>query len=204
MIHCSIQLELGLIRPQSSQTLHHLPFAEKTHKTIRWSGLSFIACNNRDIQFPLQGFQNVMYTFFHHSVDVDCHRVSSPWNEVRIGLRWHMSPCCWCCSWMRASLAYRCLPFVRWTLYPCENNQRICPEVGFIYCNVRACVSLYSLDKNVAAQSSSLGMVSCFRGATLDVEHKLTSYLIAVWSECRDRLHMLVHCYSRIHVVECS
>jgi len=31
---------------------------------------------------------------------------------------------------------------------------------------------LYSLDKNVAAQSFSLGIVSCFRGATFDVEHR--------------------------------
>jgi hypothetical protein len=30
---------------------------------------------------------------------------------------------------------------------------------------------LYSLDNSVAAQSSSLGIVSCFSGATFDVEH---------------------------------
>jgi hypothetical protein len=31
--------------------------------------------------------------------------------------------------------------------------------------------SLYSLDNNVAAQSSNLGIVSCFNGATFEVEH---------------------------------
>ena len=31
---------------------------------------------------------------------------------------------------------------------------------------------LYSLDNNVAAQSSNLGMVSCFSGATFEVEHR--------------------------------
>ena len=31
---------------------------------------------------------------------------------------------------------------------------------------------LYSLDKNAAAQSSSLGIVICFRGATFDVEQR--------------------------------
>jgi len=37
---------------------------------------------------------------------------------------------------------------------------------------LRACVAfLYSLDNNVAAHNSNLGMVSCFNGATLDVEH---------------------------------
>ena len=31
---------------------------------------------------------------------------------------------------------------------------------------------LYSLDNNVAAQSSNLGMVSCFNGAIFDVEQR--------------------------------
>jgi len=31
---------------------------------------------------------------------------------------------------------------------------------------------LYSLDNNVAAQSCNLGIVNCFNGATLDVEHR--------------------------------
>ena len=31
---------------------------------------------------------------------------------------------------------------------------------------------LYSLDNNVAAQSSNLGIVNCFNGATFDVEHR--------------------------------
>jgi len=31
---------------------------------------------------------------------------------------------------------------------------------------------LYSLDNNVAAQTSNLGMVNCFSGATFDVEHR--------------------------------
>ena len=31
---------------------------------------------------------------------------------------------------------------------------------------------LYTLDNNVAAQSSKLGTVNCFSGATFDVEHR--------------------------------
>ena len=33
-------------------------------------------------------------------------------------------------------------------------------------------IFLYSLDNNVAAQSSNLGIINCFNGATLDVEHR--------------------------------
>jgi len=40
---------------------------------------------------------------------------------------------------------------------------------------------LYSLDNSVAAQSSSLGIVSCFRGATFDVEHR-SSQDFFLWS----------------------
>lgn len=177
MIHCSIQLELGLIRPQSSQTLYpHLPFAEKYHnRSVIWIVI-YCVQKSGDIQFPLQGFQNMLYTFFHHSVDVDCVVGSVPL-EMRSGLDWDgTSPCCWCCSWMRASLAYRCLPFVRWTMYPCENNWIWAEGGSFIV--MWGHVSLHSLDKNVAAQSSSLGMVSSFRGATLDVEHKLSYYCL--------------------------
>jgi len=39
---------------------------------------------------------------------------------------------------------------------------------------------LYSLDNNVAAQSSSLGIVNCFKGATLDVAHR-SSQDVSLW-----------------------
>ena len=37
---------------------------------------------------------------------------------------------------------------------------------------------LYSLDNNVAAQSSNLGMVNCFSGATFDVENRSSQYIL--------------------------
>ena len=37
---------------------------------------------------------------------------------------------------------------------------------------------LYSLDNNVAAQSSNLGIVSCFSGATFEVEHKSSQNIL--------------------------
>ena len=42
---------------------------------------------------------------------------------------------------------------------------------------------LYSLDNNVAEQSSNLGMVSCFSGATLDVEHRSTQDVFVLFVE---------------------
>jgi len=44
---------------------------------------------------------------------------------------------------------------------------------------------LYSLDNNIAAQSSNLGMVNCFNGATLDVEHRISQDILLLLSvEC--------------------
>jgi len=37
---------------------------------------------------------------------------------------------------------------------------------------------LYSLKNNVAAQRSNLGMVNCFSGATFDVEHRVSQYIL--------------------------
>ena len=41
---------------------------------------------------------------------------------------------------------------------------------------------LYSLASNVAAQSSNLGIVSCVRGATFDVEHKSSQEVVLLLS----------------------
>jgi len=41
---------------------------------------------------------------------------------------------------------------------------------------------LYSLDNNVAAQNSNLGMVSCFSGATYDVEHRSSQNVLLLLS----------------------
>ena len=47
---------------------------------------------------------------------------------------------------------------------------------------LRACVAfLYSLDSNVAAQSSNLGIVS-FSGATFDVEHRRSQDILLLLS----------------------
>jgi len=42
---------------------------------------------------------------------------------------------------------------------------------------------LYSLDNNVAAQSSSLGMFSCFSGATFNVEHRSAQDILVLFVE---------------------
>ena len=39
-------------------------------------------------------------------------------------------------------------------------------------------MALYSLDNNVAAQSSNLGMISYFNGATFEVEHRSSHDLL--------------------------
>ena len=44
-------------------------------------------------------------------------------------------------------------------------------------------VFLYSLDNNVAVHSSSLGMVSCFSGDTLDVENRSTQDVLVLFLE---------------------
>jgi hypothetical protein len=41
---------------------------------------------------------------------------------------------------------------------------------------------LYSLDKKVAAHSSNLGIVSCFSGATFEVEHTSSQDVFFLWS----------------------
>ena len=41
---------------------------------------------------------------------------------------------------------------------------------------------LYSLDNNVAAQSSNRGLFSCFSGATFDVEHRSSQYVLLLLS----------------------
>jgi hypothetical protein len=41
---------------------------------------------------------------------------------------------------------------------------------------------LYSLANNVAAQSSNLGIVNCFNGATLDVEHRSSQDVLLLLS----------------------
>jgi len=41
---------------------------------------------------------------------------------------------------------------------------------------------LYSLENNVSAQSSNLGMASCFSGATFDVEHRSSQYVLLLLS----------------------
>jgi hypothetical protein len=41
---------------------------------------------------------------------------------------------------------------------------------------------LYSLVNNVAAQSSNLGIVNCFNGATLNVEHKSSQDVLLLLS----------------------
>ena len=58
---------------------------------------------------------------FHHSVDVERVVGSTPLEISRIGLKWHMSPCCWSCFFLSGgnSVAYKCLSSVWWTLYPC-------------------------------------------------------------------------------------
>ena len=44
---------------------------------------------------------------------------------------------------------------------------------------------LYSFDYNVAAQSTNLGIVSCFSGVTYDVEHRSSEYILLLLSvEC--------------------
>jgi hypothetical protein len=64
---------------------------------------------------------------------------------------------------------------------------------------------LYSLANNVAAQSSNLGIVSCFSGATFDVEQRSSQdvFLCCLWSECTDRLHRLACCCRSIHESGC-
>jgi len=41
---------------------------------------------------------------------------------------------------------------------------------------------LYSLETNVAAQSSNRGMISCFSCATYDVEHRTSQYFLLLLS----------------------
>jgi len=77
---------------------------------------------------------------FHHSVDLDSVEASIPsWNEIsKFGLRWHISPLSWCSFFLNKnnSVAYKCLPCVWCTLYPCKYNGSTCIYVGLIYCYV--------------------------------------------------------------------
>ena len=41
---------------------------------------------------------------------------------------------------------------------------------------------LYSLDNNVAAQNSNLGIVNCFSGTTFDVEHRSSQNVLFLLS----------------------
>jgi hypothetical protein len=70
-------------------------------------------------------------------VDVDNIVGSTPLEMRSAGLDWiGTCPCSWSCFFFYEgySVAYKCFPFVWWTLYPCQHNGRICPQVGFIYC----------------------------------------------------------------------
>ena len=76
---------------------------------------------------------------FHHSVDGENVEGSIPLKMISVGLDWDgMSPYCWRCVFLNDgdSVAYKCLPFVWWTPYPCQYNGRICLWIAFISCVV--------------------------------------------------------------------
>jgi hypothetical protein len=114
---------------------------------------------------------------FHHSVDVDNVVGWIPLDMRSAGLDCddtclHVAAAVSSC--MRATL----LPTNVFHLFgvPCIHVKTIEESVHrydslIVMLSARMAV-LYSLDNNVAAQSSNLGMVSCFSGATFEVEHR--------------------------------
>ena len=147
---------------------------------------------------------------FHHTVGFGSVVGSFPLEMRSAGLDWdgtYLHEADDVSSWMKATL----LPTTTFHLFggTCiyvNTMDESVHRLDTFIIMLRAPVAfLYTLDKNIGARSSNLGIVNSFNDAILDVEHRSSQDVLCfcVWSACRGRLHGLVHCCHKIHVFVC-